>query len=241
MKRIPLFFRNIIFFLPFFLFFSCTDPIPNIIVTSPQDGEEYFRDQDIEIKVILIDTKGKSFTVRLFIDDLIFNELSEAPYHFTIKAGKIKSGDHTIKICAEGVEVFRKIIIHKAASESPDFVTFTNGNIPPEWTVHNWTISQSDGFDDNFSIASALHGAHVKTVKTCNRLSFYLKGAATINFYLGETLWEVIDNNTENQNGPTLLEWKLYEFSFERKCYVFTWKLMSGLPINLDAIQFYND
>jgi len=242
MNKVLLFFRNIIIVLLLFIAFSCSDPIPTVIVTSPQDGEEYFRDKDIEIKVILTDTKGKVFTVQLFVNNVFFRELSEAPYHFTIKAGEFPPGEHTITVQAGGGEkVFRKITIHKAAAESSDFVTFSNGEIPQEWIVNNWWVNKSEGFDDNFSLTAFSPKAQAKTSKTCNRILFYLKGESRINLHLDGKLWKTIDNSSDTKKSTITQEWKQYEFSCERMYHTFVWEFVGGNAVSLDAIRFYND
>jgi hypothetical protein len=237
MSKLPTILRTILIALPILFIFSCKDPVPTILFTTPQDKQKYFKDEEISIKVILADTKDKVFDVQLFVDGILFGEASNSPYYFTIEAGVVLPGKHTIKVTAGGVEALRTITVKEANSESDDFVTFTGGIIPPEWTVNNWAISTTSGWDDNFSLFTMSPKAQVTTAKKCNKISFYLRGNGTINLYMDGKLFEEIQMNDSSKYN---IDWRLYEFSCPRTYHTFIWELAEGIlpSANLDAILF---
>lgn len=243
MNKLILFSRNFCVAFALLLVFSCGETIPNIIFTTPQNEQEYFKDKDIDVKIILADTKGKKFTVQLYIDDNFLCESSNSPYYFIIKAGEVLPGKHIIKIKTTGVEALRTIKILEAESESPDFVTFTDGIIPLEWAVKNWNINTSDGVDDHFSLFTMTNAAKASTSKTCNKISFYLKGTGIVQFYVDKEIYEIIDLSEENSRNFATLNWKLYEFSFSKFYHTFAWELIQENFVStasLDAINFYS-
>jgi len=240
MNKLSLILRKIIFALPlFFIVFSCKNIVPTIIFTSPSLGQEYFKDENIEVRVILTDTKDKDFTVRLEVDDRFIGELPNPPYHFTITKGELPPGVHNIKVKTDGAEDMRTITIKEANMESPDFVTFTNGIIPPEWSTKEWKINRQYGVDDNFSIATNIKGAKVTTYKRCNKISFYLEGNGTVKLLMDGKLWHTIvqDSIPVNPSNPV---WRLYEFYCTHFRHTFAWEFDDNLPkyASLDAIHF---
>jgi hypothetical protein len=240
MNKLFLILRNITVAFVLLLTFSRCETIPTIIFTTPQDKQEYFKNEEIEIKVIIADTKGKSFPVQLYIDDILFGELLHTPYYFTIKAGSLLPKEHIIKITTTGTEAFRSIKIKDVNSESDDFVTFTNGIIPAEWTVTNWNINTLTGVDDNFSITTMLVGAQVSTNKKCSKISFYMKGTGVVDLYLDNPNipWQTITLGAGDPLNPGKQDWILYEFTFPNINHTFTWKFVSGTMVGLDAIRF---
>jgi len=242
MNNLLLIFRNFCVVFALLMFFSCGEIIPGISITSPQNEQEYFKDEDIDIKTIITDTKGKSFDVQLYVDDEFMDEVSSAPYYFTIKAGKVLPGKHTLKITTAGVEAFRTIIVKEANSESDDFVTFEGGIIPLEWSVKDWYINTGGGYDDNYSLFTMTSGATVSTTKTCNKISFYMKGYGTISFYLDnhDKPFETIILGEGDPHNPEPQDWKLYEFDCPKRFHTFAWVFDFGSTARLDAIRFEN-
>jgi len=239
MNRLSLLLKNVIIALSLLTAFSCGGPVPTIIFTTPTEGQQYFKDSDIDIKVIIADTKGKTFPVQLYVDDILFDELPKAPYYFTIKAGKVLPGNHTVKITVKDVAALRTISVSEANYESPDFVTFAGGKIPPEWSVENWRINIANGVDDKFSLIASSPEAQATTSKTCNKISFYLRGNGTVNLKMDGTLLQTIQLIPEVDTPiPALLDWTLFEFHCPQFCHTFTWEYVGGLYVFLDAISF---
>jgi len=228
--------------LPLLVFFSCNDPVPHIIITSPQAGEEYFRDIDIKVEIIVTDTKGKSLPVELYANDTLCDVLQKAPYHFTIKAGKLLPGIHKLKIRVKDVEDTRTITVKKAASECPDFITFTDRIIPPELYVTDWILSTSNGVDDSYYLATVTAESQVSATKTCRNISFYLKGLGTIYLYMDDKkdAWKIIELGIKDSTSVKPQGWTLYEFTCTPYRHIFTWKFLEGFPASagLDAIRF---
>ena len=224
------------------MFFSCGETPPGITITSPQKKQEYFKDEDIDVKAIITDTKGKSFDVQLYIDNLFINEVSSSPYYFTIKAGTVLPGEHILKVTTAGAEDLRTIIIKDANYESANFVTFADGKIPPEWQVQGWRINTGDGFDDNFSLVTMSFGAKASTIKTCSKISFYLKGSGIIYLYMDSDKkpWKTIILPKGISPNQELQEWKFYEFDCLKSHHKFIWEFDLGTSAVLDVVRFEN-
>jgi hypothetical protein len=235
---IKLFIKDIFFVLMFLLFFSCENT-PSIIFTSKKKKKKFYKDEDIEVKVIIADVKNKKPNVQLFVDHLFIDELSNTPYLFTIPAGTVQPGKHFLKIRTMGVDSLRTITINEASSESDDYVTFTDGIIPPEWSVKDWMVSVSEGYDDNFSLFAIKNGAQVTTHKICSNIQFFLKGNGTIYLYMDDFQlpWQTITLNLDSKFDIQPQIWTLYEFECPYFFHTFTWELGSG-RVNFDAIRF---
>ncbi|MCL1850382.1 MAG: Ig-like domain-containing protein [Bacteroidetes bacterium] len=239
MNKLSLFARTISIVLLLFIAFSCEDPIPHITITSPQNNQEYFKDENIDVKVILTDTKDKAFPVQLYVDDKFFGELPKAPYYFTVKAGEVLPGKHTIKISTTGSDALRMINIKEAKSESDDFVTFTDGIIPPEWSAVGWIINNFSGFDDKYSLTTITSHSQVSTTKRCNKVSFYMRGSGYIELHMDGKLLEPIQMRAGGSHNSEQQEWTLYEYSFLTGYHTFTWTSVTvSKPVSLDAICF---
>jgi len=99
--------KIIYIFLTFALIFfaSCkkqSTPICQII--SPQEGQEFYQDEDIPIQVIAEVSNGLISSVLVYIDDIYYKGTYNFPYNFTIKAGDVFSGVITIKAVAVNTE-----------------------------------------------------------------------------------------------------------------------------------------
>jgi len=99
------------------------------------------------------------------------------PYTVTIPSLLLSSGSHTIKAKAvnntgKQVETSIKVKIVNSGggneNESPNFVTFTNGILPPSWKTSTWVIENTLSYDDdNYCLKSAaLDVSNVLTNKT---------------------------------------------------------------------------
>ena len=245
MNRLFLLLRNILVVFTLIPIFTCCDKTPAIIFMSPRDGQQYFRDEDISVKVIAADLKGKTTLVQLYVDNILHGELSEYPYYFTIKAGTVDTGTHFLNVMltnnGKQVESYRSIYVKEVKSESDDFVTFTNGKIPPEWTVTGWNISTLDGIDDHYSLFTYTNGATVSTSKKCSKITFYMKGSGSIKLNMDGKNGKDTLFSSNNANSPIFPDWTLYEFSCPRAYHTFTWEFMSNVSLttaSLDAIRF---
>ena len=249
MNKILFIIRNLlIVFLLLSLVFCKTD-LPTIIITSPPyEGYKYFVDENIHIKVIIADCKKQTPIVQLYDNDKFIEECSAAPYHFTIKAGVLTPGAHTIRIVAKTkssneVELKRMITILNYSSVPPDFVTFKDGIIPPQWEINNWSLFSNEGVDDTWSLFSVISEATVVAPYIeCNKIEFYLRGYGEILFSIDNKLREDIilyDSLTSSAQ-----EWRPYVFTFPTGLHTFRWIFYPHFTTTsfkyggLDAIRF---
>jgi hypothetical protein len=223
------------------LFFFFIETSPTIIFTYPVNKQEFFKDEDIDVRVIITDLKGKKANVQLHVDQLFIDELANSPYYFTIPAGTIPPGEHIVKISTMGVDSLRTITIKNLNSESDNFITFTSGIIPPELKVNGWLIRSNDGVDDKFSLYTYTRDATISTQKKCSKIEFYMKGLGTINLYMDDTdqPWQIIHLG-ENPHDPQPQNWKLYEFECPGIYHTFIWEFKGNFPniAAIDAIRF---
>jgi hypothetical protein len=185
-----------------FLAFSCKKEqkqLPVCIITHPKAGQEFFEDEDIPVKISAPDDKIFITSVLLYIDGKCYGGTSEFPYNFTVKAGDLALGEHTIKAIAtnnEGKQGEASIMIkvNSVHYESPDFVDFSDGKLPMGWKTTGWHINPTKGYDDFSSLFSRTDSATVITTKTCNYMEFYYTTfRGTINLYVDDVLWETLD------------------------------------------------
>ena len=242
-------------FLVFTLFFavSCKkERLPVCTITHPQDGQEFYEDEDIQIKVVADDDNGFITSVFLFIDNKSYSGTSVFPYNFTVKAGDIVSGIHNIKAVAHnntGKKGETSVSINvKPCSvespESPDFVTFSNGKIPLGWEKKKWNITYTLGYDDDYSLFTDSDSAIVTTTKTCNYLEFYTRGGsgAIVKFYVDDQLLQEIIHPII----PEAAFWKKSSYDLSDGFHTFKWELKDNHRPNalklsfvyMDAIRF---
>ena len=219
--------------------YSCT-------ITYPQDGDEFFEDENIQVCVKTND--NGSNTVLLFIDDKCYTGSSDFPYGFTIQAGDLLPGTHTIRAEAQNNEGKRSqasvsILVKPAEYESPDSVSFSDGKLPAGWETNGWFMDPTNGYDDSFSLFTRADNATVTALKTCSSIEFYLRGGCgDIYFYMDDILIEIIGIGNWNPNRCSPQGWKKYEYSFPENLHTFIWKSFSDPGSNyfagLDAIRF---
>ena len=240
--------RALIFFLIFILFsgFSCQKeekPSPVCTITNLQNEQEFYEDEDIPVHVSVDDKNSVITSVLLYIDNKSYTGTSEFPYNFTIKAGYLAPGVYTIKVVVRNKngkqgESSVKVIVKEADSESPDFVSFSDGKLPKGWEADGWHITPTTGFDDFFSLFSNQENSKVKASKTCNYIEFYVYTLGTIiglNLYLDGELWQAIYIPPWGN-----MKWWEFNFSCPDGFHTFEWELISPYikGFYLDAIKF---
>ena len=156
---------------------------PTCIITIPQDGATFTYDENINVSVFAEDSDGTIEKVSLYIDNVGYSEMTAFPYNFTIVSGVMSPGTHTIKAIAKdnggsNGESSVTITIEEPATESPDFVTFSDGQIPPTWQTATWYVDNSGGYDDIYSLKVVGEGSVMttKTIQGNGQLEFYTKG-----------------------------------------------------------------
>jgi len=230
------------FFLALIIFsvFSChKEPTPEPVcsISNIQDGQEFYENEDIQVKVTVDDRNSVITSVFLYIDNKTFAGTSEFPYNFTIKSGKLVPGIYTLKVIVRNkngkqsntsVKITVKEVILDL--ESPDFVTFSDGKLPTGWITNGWYINPSDGYDDFFSLYSNTVDATVTAIKTCNKIEFRLKVKGRINLYLDGELWKKSLFFSDS--------WTKFVYYCPKGCHTFKWEFISGINAMIDEIKF---
>lgn len=165
---------------------------PTCIITAPQDGATFTYDENINVSVFAEDSDGTIEKVSLYIDNVGYSEMTAFPYNFTIASGVMSPGSHTIKAIAKdnggsNGESSVTITIEEPATESPDFVSFSDGQIPPTWQTATWQVDNAGGYDDIYSLKVIDQGS-VMTTKT-------IQGNGHLEFYAKSTYGNVSDLN----------------------------------------------
>ncbi len=216
---------------------------PTCIITSPQDGATFAYDENINIFVFAEDSDGTIEKVSLYIDNVGYSEMTAFPYNFTIVSGVMSPGTHTIKAIAKdnggsNGESSVTITIEEPATESPDFVSFSDGQIPPTWQTATWFVDNTGGYDDIYSLKVEGSGSVMttKTIQGNGHLEFYAKGA---NYYL--TVY--IDGSTNNHyfTTETIGSWTKYVFDIDEGIHTFLWEYNSSSTFLIDAIRFIHN
>jgi len=217
---------------------------PTCIITLPQNGASFTYDENISVSVFAEDSDGTIAKVSLYIDNVGYSEITTFPYNFTIVSGVMSPGTHTIKAVAKdnggsNGESSVTITIEQPATESPDFVSFSDGQIPPTWQTATWYVDNTGGYDDIYSLKVVNEGS-VMTTKTIHgngHLEFYAKG-----YYLDLRLTLYIDGSTNNHyfTTETIGSWTKYVFDIEEGTHTFIWEYNDEYCV-IDAIRFVHN
>ena len=122
--------------------------------------------------------------------------------------------------------------------ESPDFVTFTNGEVPSGWITYTWEPAQK-GYDDDYSLKSANQIAIVYTQKTVHvptYLEFYTHikenhNDLNIDLYIDDKQAQALSSEPANNN------WVKWIYLVDSGKHQFKWQTEGALKY-LDNIRF---
>ena len=218
---------------------------PTCIITSPQNGATLAYDENINVTVFAEDSDGTIEKVSLYIDNVGYSEMTAFPYNFTIVSGVISPGTHTIKAIAKdnggsNGESSISITIEEPATESPDFVSFSDGQIPPTWQTATWYVDNTGGYDDIYSLKVVGYGSVMttKTIQGNGYLEFYVK----CTYYLSD-LSLYIDGSTRHYyTTETVGSWTKYVFDIDEGTHTFLWEYNDNSRTCLiDAIRFIHN
>ena len=208
---------------------------PTCSITNPKANAQFNMDENIPVTVVAEDADGTIAEVQLYIDDVGYSLIEKFPYNSTINAGELNPGSHTLKAVAkddQGAkgEATVNIVINQPSTESPDFVSFSDGKIPSTWQTTAWKIDNTVGYDDIYSLKADAVDVAVVTNKTFNEninfVEFYLYGFAS--FYIdGTKVKECIAGNG----------WTKFGFYLSEGLHTLKWQSTSTI-VNLDAIHF---
>jgi len=119
-------------------------------------------------------------------------------------------------------------------TESPDFVTFANGDFPSGWKTYTWEIDNKKGYKDNYSLRSANYPTALvfanKTMKFPGFVEFYS---------CGENIEFFIDDN-KAQSISSLLDggWEKRVYTLDTGRHQLKWQT-EGVYKYIDNIKFY--
>jgi len=248
---------NIFLIFALFLVVSCkkeSSPSCSISVKSPQESQEFYENEDIQIEIIADGGDSNIAYIHLYIDNVGYSSASISPYSMVIKAGDVAAGTHTLKVVAKNnngksCEASVTITVKEAVieTESPNFVTFSDGKLPSGWETNGWYIDQMGGYggyNDIYSLFSKTPGTTVTALKNCKSIMFYMRGYGIVNFYIDEKLQSEIKVQYTGGGGGEQ-GWKAYNFVFPEGVHSFIWEyvgrpdsILVHIGVNLDAIIF---
>jgi hypothetical protein len=214
-------------------------------IVSPKNGAELPLDEDI---TVIVEVNASNQTIAMVTVDIggkPGGAAIEEPYTITIPAVLLTIGKQTIKAVAvttEGVQAEASItvtIIDTGAAgdenESPNFVTFANGEIPPSWKTNTWVVDVAMGYDDNYSLRAENAVASVVTQKTMNvsgYVEFHVRGGDYFDLYINNSKAQAFSSLSLGNN------WTKWVYVFEKGTHSFRWENNHGSTIHLDAITF---
>ncbi|MDR2972977.1 MAG: hypothetical protein LBU83_13815 [Bacteroidales bacterium] len=213
-------------------------------ITSPANGVELPLDEDITVTVEAKSTTGTIEMVTVYLDSLACNVAEVEPYTLTIISEFLTIGTHTIKAVAtttEGKQAEASItvtIIDTGGgdeNESPNFVTFADGEIPPSWKTNTWVVDVAMGYDDNYSLRADNPVSSVftqKTMSTAGYVEFHIRGEDYFDLYIDGNKAQAFSSVSLGNN------WKKWVYTFEKGKHSFRWENTNGSIIHLDAITF---
>jgi len=210
---------------------------PTCSITNPQNNAQFNMDENISVTVVAEDADGTIAEVQLYVDNVGYDLITVFPYNFTINAGELTPGTHTLKAVAkddQGAkgEATVNITINQPSTESPDFVSFSDGKIPNTWQTTAWVIDNTVGYDDIYSLKATESGVAVITNKTCNSsinfIEFYVRNG-TVNFF--------IDGIKMKECSSVSNDWTKYGFFLKEGLHTLKWESSSS-NVNIDAIRF---
>jgi len=208
---------------------------PTCSITNPQNNAKFTTTETISVTVAAQDSDGTIAEVQLYVDNVGHSSTTTFPYNFTINAGELSQGTHTLKAVAKDNkgaigESSINIVVEQASTESPDFVTFSDGQIPNTWQTPMWYVDNTFGYDDLYSLAG--NSGSVMTSKTCSFVEFYLTGYGDVNFYI---------NNLKVKVCALTNNWVKHSFYVGEGYHTFKWEFANGSLVHLDAIRFKNE
>ena len=218
------------------LFVSCKETGLTCNITNPANNAEFNADEAISVTVVAEDANGTIAEVQLYVDDVGHSIKNAFPYNFTINARELSTGTHTLKAIAKnkkGLSGESSVVIkvNPPSTESPDFVTFSDGKIPNTWQTTKWVVDNTIGYDDIFSLKATANNVAVTTSKTCNSnincIEFYARNGS-VNFFVDS------EKVLECSSGSN---WKQYSVFLKEGFHSFKWESSSD-NVNIDAIHF---
>ena len=120
------------------------------------------------------------------------------------------------------------------SKESPDFVTFADGNFPAGWITYTWEIDSKIGHNDSYSLRSANYPVALvytkKTMDSCAYVEFYTYGDP-VDLFIDGVKVKAISFTTDGS-------WTKWVYKFEGGEHEFKWQAV-GISSYIDDIRFF--
>ncbi|MCL2247024.1 MAG: Ig-like domain-containing protein [Lentimicrobiaceae bacterium] len=228
------------------LFVSCNKTKISCEIIKPLSNTTFELGDVVELSVTVDAENVIVSDVEIYLDNVGYASKDAFPYNFQIYTYDLKEGNHTIRAVAiadDGTKSEATVSFNLVRYESPDFVSFSDGQFPLGWKDGNWAVF-SPGFDDDYSIrVSAFLAGDLSTVKTCdaniNCIEFYAKDE--IDNWLETDLSFYIDDNFVRKITLTK-SWEKYTIDLPPGIHTFHWRLThvgEDCSSYLDAIKFF--
>ena len=243
MKRICLFLTQMLIVLSLLFVTSCDkeDDInqpPVCSIVNPPNNTQFGVDENILVTAVAEDSDGAIIEVKLYVNNVGHSLKTTFPYNFTINAGELTPGTHTLKAVAKdnqgtNGEATVSIIINQLSTESSNFVSFADGKIPNTWQTTTWTIDNTIGYDDLYSLKAIKSDVAVVTTKTFEVFSYieFFTTGNNFNFYI-----DGIRSNSINSSNTG--NWQQWIYALSPGTHTLKWETTSSSKLNIDAIKF---
>ncbi|MCL2246917.1 MAG: hypothetical protein FWC10_07385 [Lentimicrobiaceae bacterium] len=227
---------------------GCQKPKITCKITAPYDGQSVLITKKLVVKVDVETIKCTVTNVVVSYHNpndyhvIYADTLSTAPYQITIPFEKLQLGKFNITAVAtssESAQAESTVIVNVVEdlgynTESPDFVTFTDGKFPDSWITYSWETVTTLGYDDTFSLKSANYPtATVYTNKTMHAkayVQFYTQGE-NIDLYIDDEKAKALSMSSAGT-------WNKWIYAVDSGKHAFKWQADGALKY-LDAIKFY--
>ena len=231
----------------FIVFTGCQENNLTCEIISPYDGQSILWSKDLIVTIKVKNNNDEIPDFRVFLNDIEFSQLApqNTPYSFTIPCQILTLGKLSIKVVAsinDAVQAEASITVNVVEGldpkeESPDFVTFSDGKLPPGWITYSWEIEDMIGYSDKYSLRAANYPIAIvfanKTITATSYLEYYTKGG-DIDLYIDDEKAKSILCE------PVERDWTKWIYSVDTGKHVFQWQA-EGVYKYLDDIRFYTE
>jgi len=226
-----------ILFLSLAIFFSgCKKNEFTCKIIAPNDGVTVLITNDLTVK-LKVKNAPDICPIAIYLDETFITGSRSLKELFIIPQDSLTLGKHTIKAVANWeathsiiINVVEKLVTEK---ESPDFVTFANGQFPTGWSTYTWEIDNTIGHNDKFSLEAANPVALVfanKTMKKEGFVEFYSYGSG-IELFIDEVKVQEISSAPDGI-------WEKRVFALDTGKHQLKWQA-EGVRKYIDDIRFY--
>ena len=151
-----------------------TNKTPTCTITSPQNNAQFSTGENVTVTVVAEDVDGTIAEVQLYVDNAGHSTKTAFPYNFTVNAGELSAGTHTLRAVAKDDQGAQgestvNITVNQPNPNSPlpDPAGTITANISANTSINLTEFGGSIGWTgpDNFNLYS---GNYASTVSICN-------------------------------------------------------------------------